>query len=122
MYELEKTFCFEAAHFVRTCEGKCQRIHGHSFQLTLKLRADQLAQEGAEKNMIVNLLKLDELVGPMLDTYLDHRLLNETLACESPTLEFMAHWIYHFLKPKLTPLFAVTLSAGNQTSATYFGD
>ncbi len=32
---LKKTFPFEAAHQLKYHDGKCARLHGHSFKLTV---------------------------------------------------------------------------------------
>jgi len=37
---------FQAAHFLKEYEGKCERIHGHTFQVEVNLRIDKLDNTG----------------------------------------------------------------------------
>ena len=43
---------------------------------------------------------LKSYMKPLLEEYLDHYYLNETLGMESPTSEAIAKWIYEQLKAK----------------------
>ena len=118
MYVLEKIFHFEAGHTL-AATGKCARPHGHSFTLTIALCSETLQSDGPEKNMVQDLLALNNLVEPMIDRYLDHRWLNETLENDSPTLEFICRWIYDHLKPIIPQLSSVCLAENPFCKAIY---
>ena len=94
MFEQSYTFTFEAAHdLAETVKGETDhpysRIHGHSFVVTLTLRAEKLAPEG----WIIDFAKLNSICDGLRDR-LDHRLLNAIPGLERPTLENTAAWIF----------------------------
>lgn len=119
MFELKKTFHFEAGHQLVHHDGKCARPHGHSYVLTVHIRGTELIQEGPKKNMVLDFSAVSEIVKPMIKKYFDHHWLNDTLETDSPSVEFMARWIYRYLKPKLESLTAVTLSETATSQVTY---
>ncbi|BBI18322.1 6-carboxytetrahydropterin synthase QueD [Neochlamydia sp. S13] len=120
MYELEKIFCFEAAHFLNHHDGKCKSMHGHSYSLHVIIRKESLQKEGPKKNMVIDFQDLADLIQPMLKKYLDHQCLNETLQSDSTTVEFVCKWIYDYLKPMLPELYAITLYETASSKATYW--
>jgi 6-pyruvoyltetrahydropterin/6-carboxytetrahydropterin synthase len=109
MYEIEKTFRFEAGHVLKHHDGRCKDPHGHSYVLTIHIQSETLITTGPKKNMVIDFSDISSLVKPMIDTYFEHKWLNDTLNTDSPTVEFMAQWIYEFLEPSLPGLFAVSL-------------
>ena len=119
MFELEKTFYFSAGHQLKHNNGLCQRPHGHTYTLTVKLQAMELKKEGPQVNMIIDFLELENLVQPLIRDYLDHRWLNDSLQCESTSLEFVTCWIYQRLKPILPALKSISLSEGTTNRVTY---
>lgn len=119
MYELEKMFHFEAAHFLKYHDGKCRNIHGHSYVLHVIVRGETLHASGPKTNMIIDFQDLNNIVKPMIVEYLDHKFLNETLNSDSPTAEFIAQWIFDYLEPQLPHLYAVTLYETATSKATY---
>jgi 6-pyruvoyltetrahydropterin/6-carboxytetrahydropterin synthase len=119
MYELEKSFTFEAGHELRHHDGKCRTPHGHSYVLTVILRSDTLVLDGPKQNMMIDFYDVSKIVKPMIEEYFDHKWINETLQSDSATVEFMAHWIYHHLKPKLPQLYAISLHETSSSKVTY---
>ena len=119
MFELYKRFRFEAAHVLKHHNGKCGRPHGHSYELIVYLRSNTLCAEGSSTNMVIDFSDISAMVEPMIEQYLDHHWLNDTLQCESPTAEFIAQWIYQHLKPNIPLLDRVTLSETPSSSVTY---
>ena len=109
MFELEKIFRFEAGHVLANHDGKCREPHGHSYVLSVFIRSDSLIESGAKKNMVIDFLDINETVKPMVAEYLDHKWLNKTLNTDSPTVEFIAQWIFDHLEPVLPGLYAVSL-------------
>ncbi len=119
MFELEKSFHFEAGHALCHHDGKCRRPHGHSYILTVQLQADELIKDGPKRNMVMDFNDLTEIVKKMINSYFDHHWLNEKLQSDSPTAEFIAQWIYHHLKPQIPLLTAVSLHETATSKVTY---
>lgn len=120
MFRLEKKFRFEAAHTLKYHKGRCGRLHGHSYQLTVSLQSNSLIAEGSSTNMVMDFSDIGKIVEPMIKQYLDHHDLNKTLENDSPSSEFIARWIYRYLKPKLPPLFSVTICETESSSVTFW--
>lgn len=119
MFELEKSYCFEAGHILERHDGKCKNPHGHNYELTIALAADQLLDSGPKTNMIMDFFDIDKVVIPMIQEYFDHCWLNDTLGTDSSTVEFMAKWIFDYLSPQLPALSAVILSETPSAKVTY---
>ncbi len=119
MWRLEKDVGFEAAHFLPHHDGKCRRMHGHSFRATLVLVADSLLTEGPKVGMVQDFGDVSVAVRSLLDDYLDHHTLNDTTGLENPTSEELARWIFDQLKPRLPLLKEVTVQETCTSQATY---
>lgn len=119
MFELEKSFKFEAAHSLNHHDGKCRGLHGHSYILKVKVNSEVLVDSGPKTNMVMDFDDLSKLVKPMLVEYFDHRFLNETLVSDSPTAEFIAKWIFDFLLPSLPSLQSITIQETTTSQVTY---
>ncbi|QLH35330.1 MAG: 6-carboxytetrahydropterin synthase QueD [Parachlamydiaceae bacterium] len=119
MYELEKIFHFEAAHSLKHHDGKCQNIHGHSYVLHVVIRSKDLQTSGPKVNMIMDFQDVNNIVKPMIQKYLDHHFLNETLQSDSTTVEFVCKWIFDYLDPLIAGLYAITLYETASAKATY---
>lgn len=120
MYEIEKTFTFEAGHSLDHHDGKCRGPHGHSYILTIRLRSEILQPSGPKKNMVVDFGDISAIVKPMIEKFFDHRWLNQTLNSDSATVEFIAKWIFDYLKPSFPSLYAISLHETSTTKVTYF--
>lgn len=70
-----KIFTFEAAHFLPDYNGKCNYIHGHSYEVHLTMSGDVQA-DGNEKGMIMDFYQMKEFFQGTID-WLDHSLLTE---------------------------------------------
>lgn len=119
MFEIKKQFTFEAGHQLIHHDGQCSHPHGHSYILTIHITSDTLNSNGPKKNMIIDFSDISAIVKPMIDTYLDHCWLNDTLHTDSPTVEFIARWIYKHLKPKLPLLTKISLHETATSQVTY---
>lgn len=122
MYEIEKIFHFEAGHVLTHHDGKCRVPHGHSYALTVKLRFETLVSSGPKTNMGIDFQEISDIVKPMIEEFLDHRWLNDTLGTDSPTAELIAKWIYDYLAPKLPNLHAISLNETASSRVTYCVD
>lgn len=134
---LTKTFSFEAAHQLKYHDGKCSRLHGHSFKLTVVVEGCDLQPKSWNKkvgddyeltlnpkqNMLLDYGDISEVVKPLIESHLDHHFLNQTLYCESPTSEFIAQFCFvHFFglfKQKEVELREIRISETCTSEAIY---
>jgi 6-pyruvoyltetrahydropterin/6-carboxytetrahydropterin synthase len=118
MWELTKSFRFEAAHSLAgTSLGEAsEEIHGHSFRAEVVLRGKPDPATG----MLADLTRLEkELEG--LRTTLDHKLLNRIERLGLPTLENLSRFIWERVE-HVGPVVRVSVhrdSCGE--SCTYYG-
>lgn len=97
MYELTVKNSFSSAHSIPDYDGKCARLHGHTWQVEVAVRGKHLDRKG----MLVDFRKiktgLDKIV-----TDLDHQYLNDLKMFKekgkNPTAENLAKYIYISLK------------------------
>lgn len=98
MWIISKTFTFEAAHKLPHHDGKCQKLHGHSWKGTIFVSSSKLIQEGAKQGMVMDYKDLKQSFKFLLENKLDHCYLNESLDMENPTSENIAKWLYEQLE------------------------
>lgn len=111
MWILEKDFRFEASHQLPYHDGKCKRLHGHSWKMTVKVECDAIQTEGSKQGMVMDYGDLKKIVQPLVDEKLDHWHLNDTTGLESPTSELLAQWIYQQLEGKFaSPAFLLSIT------------
>ena len=103
---IRKQFAFEAAHVLPYHQGKCSRLHGHSYRLDVSVEGP-LQPEGPATGMVVDFDELARIVRASVIDALDHRHLNDTL--ENPTSENIVVWIWRRLAPQLPGLCELTL-------------
>ncbi|GIL29055.1 6-pyruvoyl trahydropterin synthase family protein [Actinocatenispora comari] len=116
-YRIGKTLSFEAAHHLPGLpEGhKCGRSHGHSYQVTVVLAADDLVPPG----FVVDFGDLSPLRS-YIDDQLDHRNLNDVLDIP-PTSERLARHFYDWCVEHLPLHDGVTIGSVrvSETAATF---
>lgn len=95
---LAKEFRFEAAHKLPHHDGKCARLHGHSWRGVVYVAGNTLIEQGAQQGMVIDYSDIKKYLKPLVDNYLDHYYLNESTGLESPTSEQIAAWIYQKLE------------------------
>lgn len=94
---------FHAAHLLEgAIYGKCQRLHGHSYKLIVKVTGP-ITSNG----WVCNFKDLKAVVNRFVEERLDHNFLNEVI--KVPTAENLACYIHSQLKPRIQQL--VTLSS-----------
>lgn len=119
MFTIKKTFPFEASHQLVHHNGKCSRIHGHSYKLTVELVSPHLISSGPQTNMVEDFSHISISVKKLIHSHLDHYHLNDTLNTDSPTAEFIARWIFQTLRPALPLMTAVILQETETASVEY---
>jgi 6-pyruvoyltetrahydropterin/6-carboxytetrahydropterin synthase len=118
MWELTKSFRFEAAHSLPgTTFGKASmEIHGHSFRAEVSVRGTPDPATG----MVLDLGLLERGMGEVRNK-LDHKLLNEVEGLGPPTLENLSRFIWDHVQRagQVTRVSVHRDSCGE--SCTYFG-
>lgn len=103
---IRKQFAFEAAHVLPYHQGKCSRLHGHSYRLDVSV-AGPLVSEGPASGMVIDFDEVARIVRATVIDKLDHSHLNDTI--ENPTSENIVVWIWRRLAPQLSGLTELTL-------------
>lgn len=119
MFKLTKQFRFEAAHRLPNHDGVCQRLHGHSWVGEIVVEGDGLVPEGPKVGMLIDYHDLSGAIDPIVEQFLDHHYLNETLPLANPTSEEIARWVYEQVKPKLPSLSSVIIRETCTASCIY---
>lgn len=92
MWELTKSFHFEAAHQL-TGTSFGDDIHGHSFRAEIVVRGTPDAETGMVIDLGILQNKIDDV-----RRMLDHKLLNKIDGLGRPTLENLARFIWSKLE------------------------
>jgi 6-pyruvoyltetrahydropterin/6-carboxytetrahydropterin synthase len=97
MWELTKSFRFEAAHALSgtTYGADSETIHGHSFRAEVTVRGTPDPVTG----MVLDLGLLEQNMASVRKL-LDHRLLNRVEGLGPPTLENLSRFIWDRLQDK----------------------
>jgi len=101
---------FQAAHFLKEYQGKCEKIHGHTFQVEVKVKVTKLDKTGIGIDFVEIKEKLSEILP-------DHTLLNEVYDF-NPSAENLARHFFFELK-KHFPVKEVTVWEADDASASY---
>lgn len=103
MIALEKDFRFEAAHRLPNHDGKCRRLHGHSWRGTIRVEGAEgkIHKSGPKEGMLVDYADLAVALAAVVEE-LDHRDLNEVI--KVPTSEQVAIYVYSRVDALLAPL------------------
>ena len=107
MYEIAVEGHFDAAHFLRGYQGKCEALHGHRFRVVVKVGASRLDNIG----LAYDFTELKQHLNGILAGF-DHVCLNDVPPFDkiNPSSENIATTIYNELRPKLADA-PVTLAA-----------
>lgn len=116
--ELSYRFGFDAAHrFENYPDGHPYRgVHGHSFQVEITVSGKPDAITG----FVADFGEIAKACAVIREA-LDHRMLNEILGLEKPSLENLSVWVWNRLAPQFRSLSRVTVrrdSIGQSCSYT----
>ena len=123
MYQISVEQHFDAAHFLRGYQGKCEALHGHRFQVVVKLRASGVNDIG----IAYDFTELKQHLSDILSRF-DHSCLNDMPPFDkiNPSSENIAAVIYEELRPRLTgtqaALASVEVWESPQTGVAYWPD
>lgn len=107
MFTLEKSFTFEASHQLPNHDGKCKRLHGHSWKMAVILKGHALQATGPQQGMLADYGRISAIVKPLVEEKLDHYHLNDTTGLVNPTSEELARWVYDQLKARIHLAFGI---------------
>ena len=98
MYEIAVENHFDAAHFLRGYQGKCEALHGHRFKVAARIKASQLDEIG----IAYDFTELKQHLTDIMSRF-DHVCLNEVPPFDkiNPSSENIAVTVYRELKAKL---------------------
>jgi 6-pyruvoyltetrahydropterin/6-carboxytetrahydropterin synthase len=115
---LERTYRFEAAHFLpRVPPGhKCSRMHGHSYRIDIAIEGEV----DHDRGWVMDFAEIDEQVLPLV-RLLDHQVLNEIEGLSNPTSELLARWWWLRLVSHLPGLCEVAVSETPSSRCVYRG-
>jgi 6-pyruvoyltetrahydropterin/6-carboxytetrahydropterin synthase len=97
MYRLRVETTFDAAHNILASNGKCERLHGHTWKIELFVIGEKTESTGMVIDFSVLKASLQELAEK-----LDHTYLNELTEIGNPTSENIAKYAFDHLK-KIIP-------------------
>ncbi|MFH0846531.1 MAG: 6-carboxytetrahydropterin synthase QueD [Chloroflexota bacterium] len=123
MFEIAVEGHFDAAHYLRGYQGKCEALHGHRYRVMVKLAVVSLNEIG----LAYDFTRLKAELGDILKQF-DHVLLNDVPPFDrlNPSAENIAVAIYQELKPVLgtasVSLKKVEVWESPDSSASYIPD
>ncbi len=89
--KIRKDFKFDAAHNLTKYHGKCEKLHGHTYKLSVILDGTPHAS-GDDEGMIIDFCEIADIVKSKVIAKLDHTYINDILP--QPTAENIAVWIW----------------------------
>ncbi|MBA7668110.1 6-carboxy-5,6,7,8-tetrahydropterin synthase [subsurface metagenome] len=123
MYEISVEQHFDAAHFLRGYQGKCEALHGHRFRVVVKIKSSGVNDIGIAYDFV----ELKQHMRDILAKF-DHTCLNNVPPFDkiNPSSENIASTIYNELQPKLAgapvSLSIVEVWESPQTGVSYTPD
>ena len=89
-----RKFKFDAAHYLPNYEGKCKRLHGHTWFLEVEVKG-LVDSEG----FVMDFAELKKLVDDKVIVLLDHLCLNDLglVFSVNPTCENLLGWAWGVL-------------------------
>jgi 6-pyruvoyltetrahydropterin/6-carboxytetrahydropterin synthase len=91
---LKKEFTFDAAHRLVNYHGRCENLHGHTYRMAVEISGSP-----DEEGMIVDFVKVKEIVKSEIISKFDHSYLNDIIP--QPSAENIARFAFERLDTKL---------------------
>ena len=90
--KIVKTFSFDSAHLLDCHDGKCQNLHGHTYQLEVEIQGP-LITSGAKQGMVMDFSDLKAAVKAQILDPLDHAFIyNQFSDKESQIAQLLNGW------------------------------
>jgi 6-pyruvoyltetrahydropterin/6-carboxytetrahydropterin synthase len=106
---------FSSAHRMEKYPGNCQHLHGHNYKLFLTVAGEP----DPETEMVIDFVKMKEIVQERVLNLVDHRYLNDVISY--PTSENIVKWIWDRLDGHLQGLYELKLYEQADCCVTYRG-
>ncbi len=123
MYQISVETHFDAAHFLRGYQGKCESLHGHRFRVVARISASGLDDIG----LAYDFTELKQHLNEILSRF-DHTCLNDVPPFDkiNPSSENIATTVYDELQHKLAgapvSISAIEVWESPQTGVVYSPD
>jgi len=116
MYEISVREHFDAAHALKGYRGKCERLHGHRYEVVVTLRVDKLDDIGLAYDFSIIKKHLSDVLNRF-----DHNTLNDVEPFDkiNPSAENIAVKIYEELHRMELPIVSVQVYESPDTWVTY---
>ena len=104
MYEISVETHFDAAHYLRDYQGRCESLHGHRYKVVVRINSPKINNIGLAYDFTMLKKQLDNI----LKRY-DHTCLNDISPFDNinPSSENIALTIYEELKPGIVEGLAI---------------
>ncbi|MFH1640054.1 MAG: 6-carboxytetrahydropterin synthase QueD [Chloroflexota bacterium] len=123
MFQISVEGHFDAAHYLRGYQGKCEALHGHRFRVVVRVKAATLDDTGLAYDFTHLKRHMNEVIAK-----LDHTCLNDIPPFDrlNPSSENIAATIYRDIKPKLgdapVTIACIEVWESPESSAVYIPD
>lgn len=93
-----KIFTFDSAHRLPNYDGKCERLHGHTYKLVVTVEhvredsGDYVEKEGSDEGMVVDFSVIKGIVNATIIDKVDHYPLHEVFDFRT-TAENLVMWM-----------------------------
>ncbi|MBL7119539.1 MAG: 6-carboxytetrahydropterin synthase QueD [Dehalococcoidia bacterium] len=121
MYEISVRQHFDAAHYLRGYQGKCENVHGHRFEVVANVRAKQIDDVG----MAYDFSQLKKQLGEIVSRF-DHTCINDVPPFDriNASSENIASTIYNelqaMLKAASASVYSIQVWESPDSAVTYF--
>ena len=105
---------FSSAHYLEHYKGKCEKMHGHTFEVEAWFNVEELNKSGIGIDFTVLKIYLKELLP-------DHKVLND-LFDFSPSAENLSKHFYHEIKKEYQGIARVMVWESENAGAVYSED
>lgn len=109
IFRLRKRFRFESSHQLMHHDGKCARLHGHSWTGFIEVSGHVLDTIVHKENMLMDYSDLGKIVKEIEATF-DHQHLNLVLKSEMPTSELLALTLWQMVHKAIIELRGINVS------------
>jgi len=116
-FEICKEFTLHAAHRLPHHDGACQKLHGHTYKVAVRIKGDKLQEDGPAQGMVLDFGAVKD-AWRKIDKELDHSFLNDFFP--NPTAEVMAEKLFRRLAFSFEGIASVTVWETPTASATFW--
>ncbi len=109
-WELIVKDTFSSAHFLEHYKGKCEKMHGHTFEIEVCLDVSKLDKSGIA-------IDFTEIKAYLKELLPDHKVLNNEFDF-SPSAENLSRYFYHKIGEKY-PVASVMIWESANAGARY---